>query len=103
MRLPRPRFSLRSSLVLVALIGSLLGVDRLWRRSDYYRKQAAFCAFLELQNAGYHAYATDKDHLKETARRTLIDMQRYRSLKNIYHGLVWRPWESLPPDTPYAV
>jgi hypothetical protein len=106
-RLPRVRFSLRSLLALVALAGSLLGSERLWRRSEHYRKQAALCAYFELQ-CRYYANADYGDGLpidekREIASGNLLESYRYGNLKNVYSRIARRPWESLPPDTPISV
>ena len=108
MRLPRVRFSLRTLLALVALAGIALGVERLWRRSEHFRKQAALCAYFELKSQGY-AKDAEKwegmtiDERTETVRGNLKEARESGRLKNDYRRLARRPWESLPPDTPDSV
>ncbi|AGA27922.1 hypothetical protein Sinac_3676 [Singulisphaera acidiphila DSM 18658] len=111
MRLLRKRFSLRSLLILVAVAGILLGGERLWRRSKHYRKQAALCAYFELQCRHYAATDMEEDNWagltldekRENARLNLISARRFGILKNIYQRAARHPWESLPPDTPVSV
>jgi hypothetical protein len=98
-------------LALVALVGSLLGAERLWRRSEHYRKQAALCAYFELQCQHYAVTDADEEQWegltieekRENARLNLIKSHRYGNLKDIYRGVARHPWESLPPDTPVSV
>jgi hypothetical protein len=40
---------LRFLLALLALVGFLVGAERLWRRSEHFRKQPALCAFFEMK------------------------------------------------------
>ena len=102
---------MRSLLALVAVVGALLGAERLLRRSGHYRRQASLCAVFELQHQDYADTAMDEgqweglsiEEKKEVARLSLIESRRYGSLKNIYRRVVWRPWESLPPGTPASV
>ena len=61
MRLPRVRFTVRRMMVVVALGGSLLGAERLWRRAEFYRKQAALCAYFEMQLRHHAASDTEED------------------------------------------
>ncbi len=111
MRLPPVRISLRWLLVFVAVVGSLLGAERLWRRSAHFRKQAALCAYFELQCRWYAATDTNEEswegltieEKRENARLNLIESRRYGTLKEVYHRVARNPWESLPPDTPASV
>lgn len=111
MRLIGERFSLRSLLILVAVAGILLGGERLWRRSEHYRKQAALCAYFELQCLHYAATDMEEgnwagltlDEKRENARLNPISARRFGILKNIYQRAARHPWESLPPDTPVSV
>jgi hypothetical protein len=107
-RLPGVRFSLRTLLTLVALAGITLGVERLWRRSEHYRRQAALCAYFESKSQGYAADAETWndmtiDERRETVRGNLMEARESGRLKNIYRRLARQPWESLPPDTPHSV
>jgi hypothetical protein len=111
MRLPRVRFSLWTLLAFVALAASSLGAERLWQRSRHYRKQAALCAYFELQCRWHAETATDKENWiglnaeekQEQARGNLIESHRYGALKDVYQRIARHPWESLPPDTPASV
>jgi hypothetical protein len=110
MRLPRLRFSVRALLAFVALAALSLGAERLWMWSSHYRRQAALCAFFELQNLWYaaqsaedpYAYGTAEE-TREEVRAQLAEAQRYGALKDIYRRLARRPWESLPRETPVSV
>jgi hypothetical protein len=107
-RLPHARCSLRSLLALMALLGSLLGAERLWRRSEHFRKQAALCAYFELESQDY-AKDAEKwgdmtiDERKETVRENLAEAHISGHLKNVYRRIARHPWELLPPDTPNSV
>jgi hypothetical protein len=107
-RLVRLRISLQMLLAFVALACVLLGAERLWQRSEHYRKQAALCAFFELKSRGYAAqmaevpYMTIEDR-NDSVQGNLIEAKRYAALKNVYYRIARRPWESLPADTPDAV
>lgn len=112
MRWPRVRFPLWWLMVLVAVVGSLLGAERSWRRSEHYRKQAALCAYFELQLQSYAASETNDpswsegftiEERRENARLDLLESRRYGVLKNTYHGVARHPWQSLPPGTPDSV
>jgi hypothetical protein len=107
-RLGRLRISLRTLLALVALACLFLGAERLWRRSEHYRKQAALCAFFELQSRGYAAQIaavpdmTNEDR-NDSVQGNLVEAERYAGLKTVYRRIAQRPWESLPSDTPDSV
>lgn len=111
MRRPLVRFPLWWLLALVAVVGVLLGAERLWRRSEHYRKQAALCAYFELQCQWYAATDTDEEswqgltieEKRENAWLNLIESRRYGNLKKIYQRIARHPWESLPLDTPASV
>ncbi len=102
MRLTRVRFSLRT---LVAFAGIALGVERLWRRSEHFRTQAALCAYFELKSQEYAKDAETWegmtiDERREAVRGKLMAAHESGRRKQVYRRLARRPWESLPPDTP---
>jgi hypothetical protein len=111
LRLPRVRFSVRTLLAFVAVAASLLGAERLWECSMHFSKQAALCAFFELQLRCYLETNYDDDDLmgstaeekRETARKTLDEAHRYAFLKGVYQRIARQPWKSLPPETPASV
>jgi hypothetical protein len=95
---------------LVAVMASLLGAERLWQRSQFYRKQAALCAFFEMQTLSYAAdYERDRssdstiEEKRASAALNLVEARRIARLKEIYRRVAKRPWELLPPDTPESV
>jgi hypothetical protein len=103
------RFTVRRMLVAVALLASLLAGERLWQRSVFYRKQAAVCAFFEMQLHHYAAQYEKEpwdgpiEELRESIRMNRSDAQRFGNLKEIYARVARRPWESLPAGTPESV
>ena len=108
MRLPRVRISLRTVLVVVALASLVLGAERLWRRSEHFRKQAALCAFFELKSRSYAATMAAEpdmtiDERTESVQGNLVEADRFAGLKALYQRIARHPWEMLPLDTPDSV
>src|SRR5262245_35310793 len=89
MRRPRVRFTVSMTMLVIAMIGSILGIERLWKRAEFYRKQAALCAFFEHQ---YLSYAAAFDHDRESSteereenvRGNLAEAHHYGVLKAVY-------------------
>ncbi|MDR3633591.1 MAG: hypothetical protein P4L84_07125 [Isosphaeraceae bacterium] len=101
-----PRFRVRTMMVAVALVGLVIAGERFWRRSQFYRKQAALCAFFECQHLWYanpeNVLIIPGDDYDD--RQAQIDeASKYRVLKEQYRRISRRPWEALPPGTPVAV
>jgi len=107
----RARWSLRSMLALVAFAGLLIGADRLWRRAEHYRRQAALCAYFELQSQMYASDAEkwdetteeEKEEKRATIAANLAEARESARLKKIYGRIARHPWEVLPFDTPTSV
>jgi hypothetical protein len=92
----------------MALLGLLLGAERLWRRSEHYRKQAALCAYFEMQSQDYAADAETwedmtVDERKEAVKGNLEEARVAENLKNVYRRIARHPWEVLPPGIPSSV
>lgn len=111
MRLRLMQFTVKRVMGFVAIVGLLLAGEHLQSRSTFYRKQAALCAYFELQCRWYAATDTDEDSWKgltieekrENARLNLIESQRFGALKNAYRRVARNPWEPLPPNAPTSV
>jgi hypothetical protein len=110
MQFRRLRFSVKGMMSVVAFAGLLMGGERMWRRSDFYRKQAALCAYFELQMRWYSTHETEEfvtgrtiEELREDAENDRRMAKTYSLLKVSFGRVARRPWESLPPDTPNSV
>ena len=111
MRMPHVRVSMRCLLILIAVVGIVLGAERLWRGSEHFRKQAALCAFFGLQQKFYATSLTNEvedEHWTIEEKRDIIqemmnESDRYGKLKAIYHRIARQPWRLLPPDTPPSI
>jgi hypothetical protein len=100
-------------MVAVAVLASLIGTERLWRRSQFYRKQAALCALFERQHRQYatdDSYKDDKDFYTESPdepfdnyKVNMEEAARYKALKERYQRVYRHPWEVLPRDTPVSI
>jgi hypothetical protein len=104
MRLPRVR--VRTLMIAVAVTASVLAAERFWRRSQFYRKQAALFAYFERQHLWY-ANSEDigvlSDEHYDARQGNLDEASKYRALKERYRRISRRPWMSLPPETPSSV
>ena len=109
MRLPLTRFTVLRLMLAIAVIASLLGAERLWQRSACYKKQAALCAFFELQMLYYSAQIENDsswdsiDDKSECVMLNRVEANHYGNLKVIYRRVAMYPWESLPLDVPDSV
>lgn len=95
-------------MVAIAVTASLLGAYLLWQRAEFYRKQAALCAFFEHQSLFYAAELendpdSSPEERQEAVRGNLLEASHSGILKVIYGRVASHPWESLPPGTPDSV
>lgn len=95
-RMSAPRLTLRSSLILLAVIAAALGTARLLhRRSVLLAKSERYRAY----EAWYELSAGVVDR-PETARDARETAAFYGRLRAKYERAAARPWLSIGPDTP---
>jgi hypothetical protein len=102
------RCTLRSLLAFVAVAGLLFAADRLWRRAEHYRRQAALCAYFELASQKYADDAetwddATVDEKKADVAGNLAEARESGRHRRIYVRIAQHPWEVLPADTPSSV
>jgi hypothetical protein len=117
MRLPRPRFRLRTLLVLVALVAFGIGGELMRRRRDHYLEAVAEHARLEAVERRWAAFsrdqagfATNDPELPPAERgvvaKTRRDDARYFDALAVWHArrqaryerAAARPWEAVESD-----
>src|SRR4051812_2539922 len=83
-----------------------VGAGWLWKRSQFYRKQAALCAYFEQQHTRYVSHVPEEwspEEKLEYARLNNQEILHFASLKEHYRRVARRPWEALPSDAPVSV
>jgi hypothetical protein len=95
-------------MALVVIVCLLLAGERLWRRAKHYRRQAALCAYFELQTRWYAEELGEVDESigdteDENDRPNLVESRRYGALKVTYGRVARQPWLPLPTGMPTSV
>ena len=125
MRLPRVRISIRGVMIAVAVLGTMFGVERAWRRYSYCQQVAAIYQTSlegmvnwekliavgpsELEPAAFVAQMTplqkrshDEFWYPSSAQRAMIHRraQFYTREKQRFERASWRFWETVPNPRP---
>jgi hypothetical protein len=97
MRSLRWRFRLRTLLILIAVVATLMGAEMLRQRSVAYRKRAQFYRVMILVRSR-HART---DLPPEENRRWQARFREWATrMERKYEYLALHPWESAPADPP---
>ena len=83
MQVLRIRFTVRRTMVAVAVAAALLAAERLWQRSEFFRKKAALCGYLECQHRWYanDGFGESPEEKNENRQGNLAEALHFKILK----------------------
>jgi hypothetical protein len=96
------RFQIRvgALLVLIAVLAIVMGVYRLFRRSDTLREMSEFYAQSERMSRLYPRGSSGSEVGLTLNRSDKEETAHYAALKRKYRSAARHPWESVAPDEP---
>jgi hypothetical protein len=94
MQFHRFHLTMRWLMVVVAVIATVLGAERMWRRWTYLRAQAAYYAEAERRVRYGWVHPKGVAYMLPNPQ----EAGRMAERKQRFERAAWRPWEAIPID-----